>query len=124
MLFDLGLQNLGLLVLRLVVAAVFLYHGSRKLMGWKKTPGFFRFLGICETLGGISMFFGLLTELSALGFTLLMLGALYHKLFKWKTPFSAEKSTGWEFDLTLLAMALALFFLGAGTLSLDALLGI
>ena len=123
MLFDLGLQDFGLLILRLVLAVIFLYHGGAKLFK-KKIPPFFRVLGIFEVLGGISVLIGLLTEISSIGFAVIMLGAIYYKIFKWNIPFSAEKSTGWELDLVLLAMALVLLVLGPGNFSLDFLLGI
>ena len=123
MLFNLGLQDFGLLILRVVLAVVFLYHGGAKLFK-KKIPASFRALGMLEVLGGISILIGFLTELSSIGLAIIMLGAIYFKIFKWKISFYSEKSTGWEFDLVLLAMALALFVFGPGNFSLDFLFGI
>ena len=123
MLFNLGLQDFGLLILRVVLAVVFLYHGGAKLFK-KEIPASFRALGMLEVLGGISILIGFLTELSSIGLAIIMLGAIYLKIFKWKISFSSEKSTGWEFDLVLLAMALALFVFGPGNFSLDFLFGI
>ena len=37
-----------------------------------------------------------------------MLGAIYFKIFKWKMPFTSQTSTGWEFDLVLLAAGLVI----------------
>ena len=123
MLFNLELQDSGLLILRVVLAVIFLYHGGAKLFK-KKIPASFRVLGMLEVLGGISILIGFLTELSSIGLAIIMLGAIYLKIFKWKISFSSEKSTGWEFDLVLLAMALALFVFGPGNFSLDFLFGI
>jgi len=123
MLFNLELQDSGLLILRVVLAVIFLYHGGAKLFK-KKIPASFRVLGMLEVLGGISILIGFLTELSSIGLSVIMLGAIYLKIFKWKISFSSEKSTGWEFDLVLLAMALALLVLGPGNFSLDFLFGI
>jgi len=123
MLFNLGLQDFGLLILRVVLAVVFLYHGGAKLFK-KEIPASFRALGMLEVLGGISILIGFLTELSSIGLAIIMLGAIYFKIFKWKISFYSEKSTGWEFDLVLLAMALALFVFGPGNFSLDFLFGI
>ena len=103
--------------MRLVLAVVFLYHGGAKLFK-KEIPASFRTLGMLEVLGGISVLIGLLTELSSIGFAIIMLGAIYFKIFKWNIPFFSEKSTGWEFDLVLLAMALALLVLGPGNFTL------
>ena len=123
MLFNLELQDSGLLILRVVLAVIFLYHGGAKLFK-KKIPASFRVLGMLEVLGGISILIGFLTELSSIGLSVIMLGAIYLKIFKWKISFSSEKSTGWEFDLVLLTMALALLVLGPGNFSLDFLFGI
>ena len=123
MLFNLELQDSGLLILRVVLAVIFLYHGGAKLFK-KKIPASFRVLGMLEVLGGISILIGFLTELSSIGLAIIMLGAIYLKIFKWKISFSSEKSTGWEFDLVLLTMALALLVLGPGNFSLDFLFGI
>jgi putative oxidoreductase len=123
MLIDTNLQNLGLLVLRIAIAAIFLVHGTNKLKKWKQIPGFFRFLGICETLGGLAVLSGFLTQIASIGLAIIMLGALHHKLFKWHIPFTSEQTTGWEFDLLILAGVLALLIFGAGNISIDALIG-
>jgi putative oxidoreductase len=118
-----GFENYGLLVLRLVLGAVFLYHGSHKLSNWKNTPGFFRFLGVAETLGSLAIIAGFLTQLAGIGLAIIMAGAIYKKTREWHVPFSAEQTTGWEFDLILFASAIALVALGAGMISIDALAG-
>jgi len=117
-----GLENYALLALRLALAAVFLYHGSKKAFN-KQTPGFMRFIGICETFGAIAMLAGFLTQLAGIGLAIIMSGAIYKKLTEWHVPFSADSTTGWEFDMTLFAIAVALALMGAGTISIDALAG-
>jgi len=128
--FD-NLQSLGLLVLRLVLGIIFLYHGIPKLknaammaQGMGKPKGFIFTLGLVEILSSIAIILGLLTEIGAIFLTVVMLGALYYKIFKWKIPFAAMDKLGWEFDLILLGAALALLFIGAGNISLDAMFGI
>ena len=118
-----GMQNIGLLVLRLAVAAIFFRHGWAKLKNMKKIGSFMTFIGICETLGSLALIAGFLTELASLGFAVIMLGAIYMKNFKWGVPFSFDKGTGWEFDLLLFAAAILLISSGAGNMSLDAFLG-
>jgi len=54
---------------------------------------------------------------------LVMLGANYHHIFKWKHPFVTKGEKGFEFPLTLLLVALALILLGGGAYSIDAFLG-
>jgi putative oxidoreductase len=118
-----GFENYGLLLLRLALGAVFIYHGTKKLGNWKSQPGFFRFLGVAETLGSLAMIAGFLTQFAGIGLAIIMAGAIYKKTREWHVPFSADKTTGWEFDMVLFAVALALVALGAGTISVDALAG-
>ncbi|MDP3992018.1 MAG: DoxX family protein [Nanoarchaeota archaeon] len=126
-----GLGNIGLLVLRVFVGIIFVYHGMPKirmpahhggLMG--KSGSFTFLLGLVEFLSGLALILGLYTEIAALFVIVIMFGALFHKWFKWKVPFSAMDKMGWEFDLILLGAAIALLFTGAGYLSLDNMLGI
>ncbi len=98
-----GTLDLGLLILRVVVGAVFLVHGLQKLTGWWGGPGidgFTVFLannpnpglgftadaarplaivgGLCETIGGALLILGLLTPIagaSVLG--VIIVAALY-----------------------------------------------
>ena len=67
------------------------------------------------------MIIGLLTRYATLGFLCVMIGAIYLKMTM-NVPFSTGQTTGWEFDTMILGASLALFFLGAGRLSLDAMI--
>lgn len=124
-------SDVALLALRIAIGTIFLVHGRQKLQMWNMQPNeqmsqgqinFFKFLGVVETLGGISAVFGFLTQLSALGFAILMLGAINAKRTQYKVGFAERQATGWEFDFLILAAAIALIFLGAGAFSLDKVL--
>ncbi len=117
--FFLSYGNWGVLALRLVIAIVFIVHGSKKLGDLKSFMGF---IGICETLGGLALLFGFLTQLASLGLGIIMVGAIYKKTQEWHVPFTAMNKMGWEFDLALLGGLLALLTLGAGTISVDAMM--
>lgn len=113
--------DLGLFVLRLAVFLVFFYHGIGKLkmpvgmaqgMGWPKWKVVL--LGLVETVSSVLVLTGFHFRWGAALLGLVMVGAIYHKIFKWKMKFSASSAVGWEFDLTLLAMNIAIFFVGAG----------
>ena len=126
-----GFADLGLLALRIALGAVFIYHGLPKLRNsgaMAKAMGFpavaILLLGAVEALGGLASLAGFWTQIAGIGLAVVMLGALYHKLAKWKVPFSAHDKMGWEFDLVLLAGAIALVALGAGAYSADAMLGL
>lgn len=105
-----------LFLLRLVVGAIFIYHAVPKLknpesvasgMGWRKGQVFG--LGIIEFVSSFSLIVDIAIKLSALLLSVIMVGAIYHKVNKWKIPFSAHNSTGWEFDLILLAANLTIY---------------
>ncbi len=124
-----NLQDVGLLLLRIAIGIIFIYHGFPKIrkskemansMGKPNMSGFLIFLGTAETLGGIATILGLLTQIANIGFIIVMLGAIYMKKYKWNVPFFAMDKTGWEFDFLLLVAAAALVLLGAGSYSVDA----
>ena len=121
--------SIGLAVLRVAVAAVFINHGRLKLLvyGFAGVTGAFTqmgvpfpgimgpFIGLLEFFGGIALLLGLLTRLLAVGFVCDMLGAIL--LVQLKKGFSA-----YELEFLLLGSSLALALTGAGRFSVDAFL--
>src|SRR2546426_8324645 len=84
-------SDFGLLLLRLMVAAVFLDSGWNHLKNPAErsksigaSTGFTVFLGTAEVLGSLGVALGILTQLAAIGLILLMLGAIQKKIFVWK----------------------------------------
>lgn len=120
--FFLSYSEIGLLLLRIAIAAIFIVHGTKKLNG--KQGGFMTFIGVCETLGAIAILFGVLTQLAALGIAIIMLGAMYKKINEWNIPFTAMDKMGWEFDLMILGACITLLTLGAGVYSVDMYIGL
>ena len=119
----------GLLALRLGVGTVFLVHGREKRAMWKLQPSaqmpagvlsLLKVLSVAEPLGALATLAGLLTQASAAGFILVMLGAIRLKVTQMRKGFTGEG--GWEFEFLLLVGAIALLFLGAGKFALDRLL--
>jgi len=114
----------GLLVLRLVIGLVFLYHGIPKLvksaqmakmMNW--SPLLVFILGLAETLSAFSVVLGYFAQIGAFILALVMVGALYYKIIVWKVPFFAHDKAGWEFDLVLLAGRILLITTGSGAIA-------
>ena len=114
-------QDLALLLLRVMVAAVFLASGwshltkseeRSKSIGMSK--GFTMFLGAAELAGGLGVTFGVLTQLAAAGLILIMLGTIQKKIFVWHTGFWGEKTYGWHYDLMLLVMNLVILVSDGG----------
>ena len=118
-------DSLGLFILRLVIAIIFAYHCLPKLKnskamasGMGMSATFVLWLGLVELFGAITMVTGLYAQLGALLLSIVMLGAIYHKIYKWKVPFAAMDKTGWEFDLMLLASNILILFTGSGTIKI------
>jgi uncharacterized membrane protein YphA (DoxX/SURF4 family) len=96
------------LAARLLLAATFFIHGYVKVFSPKKAgkglgwPAWLAFLlGIAEYIAAILML-GIFPRIGAIIIAVIMLGAIYHKLFIWKSPYKG----GWEIDLLLLMLAL------------------
>jgi putative oxidoreductase len=123
--------DIALLVLRLVLAAVFITHGYAKLfgMGVSGVTGFFTSIGVplpgvaapviavLEFVGGIAILLGAFTRVAAFLLACDMLGAII--LVHAKHGYAAPK--GVEAVLGNFAMAVAIALLGAGAYALDAL---
>jgi putative oxidoreductase len=113
--------DLGLLFLRLMVAAVFVTSGwshatksAERSKSIEMSQSFTIFLGVAEFAGGLGVAFGVLTQLAALGLILVMLAAIYKKIFAWHTGFWGEKSSGWHYDLIFIVMNLVILFTDGG----------
>jgi putative oxidoreductase len=113
--------DLGLLLLRLMVGLVFVTSGyghlkdleaRAKSIGMPKS--FAIVLGIAEVGGGLGVASGVLTQLAACGLILIMLGAIYKKIFAWHTGFWGEKTYGWHYDLMFILMNLVIAFTNGG----------
>lgn len=126
-------ESYAVLILRLILAAVFLAHGSQKVLGifggygLSATTQFFvskmhipLFLAyvasFTEFLGGISMLLGIVTRIFAAGLAIDMAVAVL--LVHLKNGFLLP--TGFEYALTLLLIAVVIFLLGPGKFSIDA----
>ena len=79
-------KSIGMWVLSGLLAALFVFAGSAKLMGSQETvegfkqfgfPDWFRlFIGACEVAGGIALLIPRLASLSAVGLLIIMIGAI------------------------------------------------
>jgi putative oxidoreductase len=120
-------QYVASLLLRLVIGAVFLYHGGAKWAMWSQPglggmTGLMKLLSILEPIAALAVIAGFCTRFAALFLGIVMAGAILTKITAWHLAFSMGQGTGWEFDLTLLAACLALACFGPGRLSADALM--
>jgi putative oxidoreductase len=131
-------MKIGRLLLRLVVGGLFIGHGVQKLFGWFDGPGLdttaagFEHLGLrpgkpnaiaagaAEAGGGALLALGLETPFAASVLTATMLTAI-HRVHASKGPWVTNG--GYEYNVVLIAAALALAEVGPGPLSLDAARG-
>jgi putative oxidoreductase len=121
-----GLQPLGLLVLRLALALIFIYHGYPKLVHAAPEmreffvqhglPGYFVGLaGILECFGSLLLFLGLFTRPTALLLAIEM-GVAIWKVHSARGPMAVKD---YEFPLAVAAACFALATVGAGLISID-----
>lgn len=123
MIYDLScLTPLSLLLLRIIVAIIFLASGIKhaqkpiergKDIGMSPTAT--AVLGWIEIIAPLALMIGIYTQVAAVLLMLIMLGAMQKKIFVWKTKFFADKGYGWHYDL-LLFLALFVILSTAGGL--------
>jgi putative oxidoreductase len=127
-------HDLGLLLVRLILGVVLMFHGSQKLFGWFDGPGMDGFTSFLTALeipmphvsaylsagtefaGGALLVLGFLTRLVAIPVVVNMIVAI---ITVHRDGF-AVKDDGMEYALMLCVVALALVFMGGGRFSVDA----
>jgi putative oxidoreductase len=129
--------DIGLLLIRLVIGLSFMAHGAQKLFGSfgghgiKGTGGWFESIGmkpgvalalmagLAEFGGGLLLALGFLTPLAGV----LIAGTMLIAIIKVHGPNGYwATNNGYELNLTLLIVAIAIALTGAGQYSIDALL--
>ena len=129
--------NIGLLIIRLVIGLLFVGHGAQKLFGWfggyglKGTGGWFEsigmkpgvsvalFAGLAELIGGILFTLGLLTPLAGI----MIAGTMVMAIIKVHGPNGLwATANGYEYNLTLMSVAIGIALIGPGKYALDAFL--
>jgi putative oxidoreductase len=124
------LKPLGLLLLRVALGVIFIYHGYPKLFGHTRdamqtfvhmgVPGYFVYIaGVVEFFGGCLLIVGLFTRIAGLLLAGEMAVGLWtvHKIIS--DPMAVQN---YEFPLMLAVAAFALATVGAGLISFDQLL--
>jgi putative oxidoreductase len=113
--------DLGILLLRLMIGIVFITSGwsdvtnpAARSQSIGMSKGFTVFLGLAEIAGSLGIMLGVFQQLAAIGLILIMLGAIYTKIFVWHTGFWGDKSSGWHYDLMFVVMTLVVLFTDGG----------
>ncbi len=121
----------ALFLLRIALGIIFIAHGGQKVFGWfggyglEGTAGFMATLGVpkflaylasfTEFFGGLAVLSGLLTRPAALGLAITMIVAI----FKVHLGAGFFAPNGFEYPLSLLAIAVTIFIAGPGKYSID-----
>jgi putative oxidoreductase len=126
-------------ITRVVLGCVLFVHGAQKMLGWFGGGGFSNtmhyftttggmytitalFVILIEFFGSLMLILGVLTRIAALGVFGLFTGILFNVslangfFMNWAGD---KKGEGFEYDLLVLGMALALMLAGGGSFSID-----
>jgi putative oxidoreductase len=121
------LKPLGLLLLRVAVGVIFIYHGYPKLFGHTRDamqsfahmgfPGYFVYVaGVIEFFGGCMLVAGLFTRVAGLLLAVEMAVGLWRVHNIISNPMAVRN---YELPLVLAVSAFALATVGAGLISFD-----
>jgi putative oxidoreductase len=129
--------SLAPFILRLGLAAIFLYHGYLKLLWHGGTDwsadlpvGVQLLIAWSEFIGGLAIAVGLLSPVVAAGFAIIMIGAIVtvtgDREFVYMLHFARDLTTGYrfgevgyEYNFAIIVMCMTLMVLGSGKWSLD-----
>ena len=128
----------SLALARVILGLVFFAHGAQKMFGWFGGSGFSGtisdfvksgmpvavalFAIFVEFLGGLSLLFGLLSRVAALGIIVEMIGAvltIHIHIGFFMNWVGDQKGEGFEYHLIAIALAFLIMVRGAGALSID-----
>jgi putative oxidoreductase len=131
-------DDYGIFIARVVLAAVFIPHGSQKLLGLFGGSGFsatmdsftsngmpavLAFLVImAESLGSLSLLIGFFGRFMSFSISMVMLGAIFMVhlpngfFMNW---FGTQKGEGFEYHILALGLAILIMIDGCGKFSID-----
>ena len=110
--------------LRASIGAIFIVHSLKKFdPSWQEwlisigiPPEMQLPIALAELSGGILLVVGVLTRVTGAVFAVILLGAIFH--IRWENGFFVSKG-GWEWDLVMLAVVLAIIAAGPGRISIS-----
>lgn len=134
--FDAFVKNtLTALLLRLAMAAIFIFHGLNLVSGEGNSWGATWMNATAEKqgqspppapvqlaaawgqlIGGLALALGFLTRLAALGIIVIMAGAI--AVVHWPNGFDISKG-GYEYNMLIIVVCLALVLTGGGNVAVD-----
>ena len=119
--------DVALLLLRIGLFLIFFVHALPKIrktaemaMGMGAPKAIILTLCVAEMVSSVLMLCGFATNIAAIVISIIMLGAIFMKMFKWNTGFKESDKVGWELDFILLLVAVAIFLTGPGVIAFQA----
>lgn len=113
--------DIVLLLVRVLLAVTFFAEARfkfRDIKGFSKNDGLplpiAYFIALAELCAALGMLTGVLAQWAGVGLVLLMLGTICLHIFKWHSPYWANKR-GWEYDLIMLILSAVIVAYGPGT---------
>ncbi len=110
--------------LRGAIGVIFIVHSLKKFdpswQDWLTSigmpPEMQLPIALAEFIGGIFLLVGILTRVTGSIFAVILLGAIFH--IRWENGFFISKG-GWEWDLVMLSVVLAIIVAGPGRASIS-----
>ena len=110
--------------LRASIGAIFIVHSLKKfdpswqewLVSMGMPPELQLPIALAELIGGTLLVVGVLTRITGSVFAVILLGAIFH--IRWENGFFVSQG-GWEWDLVMLAVVLAIIAAGPGRISIS-----
>ena len=113
-------QSIVLLLVRILLAITFFAearHKFKDIKAFAKQDGLpvpaATAVAVAELCAALAMLSGVLAQWAGAGLVLLMLGTTCLHIFKWHSPYWANKR-GWEYDVLMLALAAVIVAFGPG----------
>jgi len=110
--------------IRASIGAIFIIHSLKKFdPSWQDwlisigiPPELQLPIALTELIGGIFLIVGAFTRITSSIFAVILLGAIFH--IRWENGFFVSKG-GWEWDLVMLSVVLAIIAVGPGRVSIS-----
>jgi putative oxidoreductase len=110
--------------LRASIGVIFIVHSLKKFdSSWQEwlvsigmPPEMQLPIALAEFIGGILLIVGVLTRVTGSIFAVIILGAIFH--IRWENGFFISQG-GWEWDLVMLSVVLAIIAVGPGRISIS-----
>lgn len=116
--------SIVLLLVRIILTVTFVAEARFKLKDirtFAKNDGIplpvAYFVAFAEACAALGMLTGVLAQWAGLGIVVLMIATICLQIFKWHSPYWANKK-GWEYDLLMLTLGAVILVFGAGAFAL------